>query len=365
MDFSSFIDYDNCLTNLSASISKHYGLEPKHKTLKVADEVLALNRRNVVLMLLDGLGCNILKNTTSADGFFGRQCIMEYKSVFPPTTTAATTSLISGLNPAEHGWMGWTQYFPQENKDVVIFTNKDSITGEYYEGKTFAEKYLPYKSIIKAIQKKGTARVHYFASFQRRFNFNSFCNAVVEACGEKGKNFVYAYWNQPDNFLHKRGLDEAVKDYILQMESAVEEMCGNLKDTLVLITADHGHRDIKYFVLEDYPEIKKMLLRPATMEQRAISFYVKNENMQIFPSVFKEAFGGNFLLLSREQVIKCGLFGPGEGRPDIEQYIGDYVALSIGERGIANFYRDAELKSQHAGLTNEEMNIPLIAIDCK
>lgn len=365
MDISSFINYDNCLTNLSASVCRRYGLETKHKTLKAADEVLALNKRNVVLMLLDGLGCDILKKTTSAGGFFQRHCITEYKSVFPPTTTAATTSLVSGLNPSEHGWLGWTQYFPQEDKDVVIFTNRDSVTGEYYGGKMFAEKYLPYDSIVNEIQKNGAANSHYFASFQMRCSFNGFCNAVVEACKGEGKNFVYAYWNQPDNFLHKRGLDESVKDYILQMENTVKEMCGKLKDTSVLITADHGHSEIKYFVLEDYPEINKMLLRPATMEQRTISFYVKSENMQAFPPAFKNAFGDNFLLLSREQFIESGLLGPGGVRGDIGQYIGDYVALSIGKRGMANFYKDAGLKSQHAGLTHEEMDIPLMAINCK
>ena len=365
MDIASFIDYENCLTNLSASISKHYGLEIKHKTLKEADNVLALNRRNIVLLLLDGLGCSILKTVSESDGFFQKHIIKNYKSVFPPTTTAATTSLISGLNPAEHGWFGWTQYFPQENKDVVIFTNRDSTTGEYYPGKTFAEKYLPYEPFINALQRNGKANVHYFASFHRRYNFETFCDSIFNACSGNEKNFVYGYWDQPDNWLHKHGLDEYIKYYILKMENTVQEMCQKLKDTLVLVTADHGHRDIKYYVLEDYPEIRKMLLRPASMEQRAISFYVKSENMQVFPSAFRNAFGDNFLLLSREQVVESGLFGPGRVCDKIEQYIGNYVALSIGEWGIANLYRDAGLKSQHGGLTQEEMDIPLIAIDCK
>ena len=34
------VDYNNCLTNFSCSIRKYFGLEVRHKTIKLVDELL-------------------------------------------------------------------------------------------------------------------------------------------------------------------------------------------------------------------------------------------------------------------------------------------------------------------------------------
>ena len=54
-----------------------------------------------------------------------RHMVEEITSVFPPTTTAATTTLESGLSRAEHAWLGWSLHFPEVNGNVNIFINKN------------------------------------------------------------------------------------------------------------------------------------------------------------------------------------------------------------------------------------------------
>ena len=63
-------DYNNCLTNLACSIRKHFGLPYHHKTLGKVDELLADDPKNVILILLDGMGSNILDRTLDSNSFF-------------------------------------------------------------------------------------------------------------------------------------------------------------------------------------------------------------------------------------------------------------------------------------------------------
>lgn len=113
MKKNMLIDYKNCIVNLACSILKYYGAEIKHNTLKEIDNLLEGNYKNVVVLLLDGLGIDALQYHLDSNGFFRKNLIYEYFSVFPPTTTSATTSLESGLTPLEHGWLGWSLFFSE------------------------------------------------------------------------------------------------------------------------------------------------------------------------------------------------------------------------------------------------------------
>ena len=92
-------DYRNCLVNLANSILKKFGVETTADTLPLADEYLNRSYKNVVVLLLDAMGVSILEKHLSEDGFFRSHLAGEYNSVYPPTTVAATTSLLSGLYP--------------------------------------------------------------------------------------------------------------------------------------------------------------------------------------------------------------------------------------------------------------------------
>ena len=118
-----FPDYNNSILNLYCSILNHFGAKSHHSTLSCADQILCKNYKNVVVILLDGLGINILEKHLKPNDFLRKHFLCEYSSVFPPTTTASTTTIMSGLSPIEHGWLGWDVYFEQEDKIVTCFKN--------------------------------------------------------------------------------------------------------------------------------------------------------------------------------------------------------------------------------------------------
>ncbi len=64
-----FPNYDHCILGTISSILKYYNVETKHKTSEKIDAILNEREyRNVIFLVLDGLGEHIL-NDISKEGF--------------------------------------------------------------------------------------------------------------------------------------------------------------------------------------------------------------------------------------------------------------------------------------------------------
>ena len=60
------------------------------------------------------------------------------------------------------------------------------------------------------------------------------------------------------------------------------------------------------------------------------------------------------------------VFGTGEDREDLRGMLGDYVVFSTSPKAIFNTHIEAqEMPGGHAGLTKEEISVPLIVIEKK
>ena len=135
-------DYNRCILSISSSIMKKYKVKSNYNTLPELDEILENNYRNIIFLILDCLGTNIMKNNLKEDSILRSNLITEVTSVFPPTTAAATPAFHSGLSPFENGWIGWMPYFKEYNKMIELFSGKD-----FYTGEQIIE--LPEKSCLK------------------------------------------------------------------------------------------------------------------------------------------------------------------------------------------------------------------------
>lgn len=69
------IDYNNCIVNLACSVLKFFGAEYTHDTLKEVDELLKYDYKNVVVILLDGLGYDAMQYHLPEDSFFNMHLI--------------------------------------------------------------------------------------------------------------------------------------------------------------------------------------------------------------------------------------------------------------------------------------------------
>lgn len=362
------IDYNNSIVNLACSILKYFGAEHKHATLKEVDQLLKENYKNVVVILLDGLGSDALQYHLPEDSFFRKHMIKEYSTVFPPTTTAALTTIESGLTPIEHGWLGWSLYFSEIDKIVDAFVNiekdKSIIAADYH----VANRYIPYVSIYEKIKNVGIAEAYSVSRFgsNKIETLDCMTEEIKRLCANQGKKYIFGYWEYPDGLMHKNGCyNDLVTENIKEIEEKIKNMCDDLSDTLVIITADHGHINLKHYILTDYPDLLLMLKRPISMEPRAVAFHIKNDYIDAFPEEFNKYFGDEFLLFSREELIERKIFGFGNEHPKFKDFVGDYIAIAIKDKGLLYSNESKQFVSHHAGFTEKEMSIPLIAVKRK
>ena len=382
-------DYDNCIAGIPNSVLKSMGLEPGRRTLELLDRHLeGRSYENVVVILLDGMGKNIMDANLPKDGFFASHLVGTLSSTFPPTTVAATTSIQSGKEPCEHGWLGWDCYYPQIDKNVTVFLNKETGTDEQAEDYNVAWRYCGYESTVDRLLKAGV-QAYNAMPFLEPFpdTFEKICDRIAGLCWQPGRKYIYSYWREPDHLMHEKGcFCTESKELLRKLEKQVNELCkrlekaempqkevesydisgvGGSKKNLVIVTADHGHIDTKGVALTDYPKLCECLLRLSSIEPRALNFFIKPGMEELFVSEFNRRFSDKFLLLTKEEVLERKLFGEGAEHPAFRDMLGDYLAVATGDLCIYNTREEADFFiGAHAGLTAEEMTIPLILVEC-
>lgn len=368
-----FPDYKSCNAGISAAVYDYYGLDNYIDKIPEVTDLLGHNPRNVLLMLFDGLGIDAMERHLSADSFLRRHFVRTLSSVFPPTTTAATTAVRQSLLPAAHGWLAWALYFPELDCNVELFRNTIHRSGgKPAASYPVAETFMPLPDIVKPLKAAGglvdAGSISPFGSVPAR-TFEEVFQKSEALCHEPGRHFYYGYWTGPDDTMHATGVSSVeTREAIRQIDRRMAELCAALAgtDTLVLATADHGLIDVRYHLLQDTPEVAAHLRRPLAMESRCVSFAVKSGHEEAFVRDFKEAYGEEFLLLSREEVLQRKLFGPGPEHPRFRQSLGDFLAIAIGEVCLVESpcHESETFRAAHAGLTEQEMLVPLFAIQC-
>ena len=364
-------NYNDCLTNLACSIRKYFNLDYKHNTLSYIDEILEREQpKNVVTILCDGMGSNILDRVLNTEDFLLKNKLKNIYSVFPPTTVAATTSITTGLNPVETAMLGWDTYF--KDIDKVITTFFGSLKGDpkhrgIPEAIEYRKKHMITKTIAEEINEKGEFKGYNLTPFSNTpyRTISEMYEMIKDKCSEAGKKYIYAYNPEPDSSMHQYGSNnDIVKAIIKEINYQIEKLSNELEDTVIFVIADHGHINVEHIFLDDYPDIVNCLKRNTSIEPRATNFFIKDDKKEEFVSLFNKYFGEYFDLYSINDVIESKLFGDGEENPIYRDILGDYLAIAKSNRDFI-YGGSTPLLSQHAGYTDDEIYVPLVLIKKK
>lgn len=358
-------DWQNSNLNISATLAEFLNVPNNNATLSILKEELNKGYKNIVFICFDGMGINPIKKNLKKKDILRKNIVQTLTSTFPSTTTNATTSLITNKLPLEHGWLGWSLYFKEINKNIDIYRHRDSQTTEpidydyplfdngdcYFDHANTDYKITPILPIY--VQTK-TEKISVEDEFEM-------IKKIKEVCKLDGKQFIYAYSPEPDSTMHDFGVkSKQAKEKFKLINSEIEKLYNELEDTLIIITADHGQVDIKGFTeLYKDKELNDMLEYVPFLDARTPAFVVKKGLEQEFEFKFNKKYGKDFKLFKTKDLIEQNYFG---SCGEYGCLLGDYIAVGTYTHKQCVYYENMErYKGHHTSLT-EEMLVPLILL---
>lgn len=359
-------DFTKSNLNISATLAQFLGAPNKNTTLPILEEELKKGYKNIVFICCDGMGIHPLKKHLDKNSFLRSHIKQTLLSTFPSTTTNATTALACNLLPREHGWLGWSLNFEDVGRNIDIYLHRDSQSGEYIDYKYpivdnsncyFDNASTEYKItpvLPECVQTKSKNKIV-------AEDISQVCNAVKAICKRKGKQFVYSYLTEPDSTMHEYGVSSnQAKQKIQLFNDSLQLLSKEVKNTLFVITADHGHIDIDGYI-EFYKdkELNDMLRYVPYLDGRTPAFKVKKGKKKAFETLFKQKYGEDFKLYKTQDLLKKGYFGD---RGEYGYLLGDFIGVGTYTHKLFLAHSHApRFKGHHTSLT-EEMEVPLIMI---
>lgn len=351
--------FNNTQMNLVAGIIKNYG---GISNLEIDNKIFDKKYKNTIILLLDGMGMNILENFNKLypNNFLSKNFYKKVNSIYPSTTAASTTSIKTCKVPLETGWTGWNNWIREIDRNVILFNGDDY----YSSDKGFINGFniMPYKYYFSNLNVLGGIVEPEFKNKDYTFkdtldrSLKNISNGIVTQ---------YVYDETPDKELHVFGTNcEDIYKKLYNYSCQIEEFYNKLPlDTLLIITADHGHIDTIDFNLFDDFILNGMLERKPSNDTRCLTFKVKKEYMERFSRYFNSVYGKIYKLIDSKEAIRLGYFGQTDNISNrIDDFLADYVALATSNIYLCTTEKALGKKSNHAGITKEEMEVPVFIL---
>ena len=367
------------LVNLMASIVASRGGEAHHRPLRDLDAEKLRAARNVILVIVDGLGDNYMLRR-GAGGELARRRRASLTSVFPSTTASAITTSYTGRTPLEHGLTGWFTYFGEagcvsaalpfrSRGDHLSLTRRGVNAEQIYIARSIFEALpvcsvvVTYKDIIDSEYNVRHTRGAERVAYETLDELVSHIEAAVKSSDER--KFVYAYWPLYDMISHRFGAESAQAFAEFEkIDGAFGRLVARLAGThsTIIVTADHGFIDVApEETFELPPSLASMLRFPLCGERRVAYCHVHDASA--FSAKAQDWLDGRADIVPSATLVEQGWFGPGTPHPRLAERIGD-VAIVMRERYTLKDWTPGESRhlhiGNHGGTSEDEMLIPLI-----
>ncbi len=379
--------HDKSIVNLMSSVLHAFGGGSQYAPLAGLPPGELTERKNVVLMVLDGFGYEFLRKQEK--GIFHKHLKEKITSVFPSTTAAGITSFLTGLAPQQHAVTGWFMYLKEfgllttslrfiprcggaslargDIKPHTVFGNGTPNVFQQIERQSYS--LLPEQ----LVGSEYTLSMNAGSQCLPFTSFSGCLRQILKLChSQQELKFIYAYWDGIDSLSHGYGTDSLeVTRHYYELADIIESFVKSLaaSDTSLIISADHGLIDTRpadTIRLEDHPELQESLTMPLSGESRAPYCYVRPSKVEQFERYVTQHFSDVCKLYRSEELIQKGCFGLFDPNPRLFERIGDYVLLMRENYKLRDrlLGEDRRLhKADHGGTSKAEMYVPLIVIN--
>lgn len=332
--------------------------------------------RAVVLVVLDGLGAIQLRahagHARHLSAGTGKKDVAH--SVFPTTTAAALTSIVTGVDPGMHGLVGYRVLDRSRDRLVNVLSGweSDGIDPLVWQPQpTVFERAAASGHRAFAIGIPQYARSGFTRATLRGAEFvpaktpAERIETAYQLAADNPGSLTYCYLPEVDKAGHQHGVDSA--EWIAALEDIDHALAVTPpKNVGVLITADHGMIDVpvhRHVVLEE-GDARLDGVRHIGGEPRMLHVYLEPDaDAAAALYAWRRASEGDADVLSHAEVMAVGLYGPSVTH-DAAGRIGDLVVISRGNKafydGTAEDQRSRGMVGQHGSLTPEEYRVPYI-----
>src|SRR5260221_1334716 len=371
--------------------------------LRGIDPALLRGVRTVVLVLCDGLGSDQLKRLAQAGDVPVLARILERArrgdaaqlidatTIFPSTTAAAITTLQTATSPQEHGniaYFLWLEEFAMVAQ-MLRWGPAAQRRGSFFDDRAIDPRsYAKVPSIHKAIRDRGgrsyivepeifrneaMTRMHGSEATYVGYLLPSTMGVRVRQlldgrAEDDSPLYIYAYWSGVDRVAHwygPRGPEHAAEAALLDRD--LERALGDRDtgDTLVILTADHGHASVdptRLIDLEADTELRALLRNPIAGEPRVV--FLHTDRPAEVKAHLENVYPGTFFLFDREEAIAEGLFGRGDPAL-VRARVGEVLAMLSDDRASTVVHVDGQVvlhRGAHGGMTPDEMRIPVLLL---
>ena len=371
------------IANLMTSLIAALGGEPSRYPELRELEPSKLQSRNIVLLIIDGLGHDCLMRYGNGEAL-RRHLKARITSVFPASTATAITTFLTGTAVQQHALTGWHMYFREVGSiiDVLPFRPRYGGPALSESGITAAALFdhAPVFTRIRArsyvvaperiihsdfnVAHGGGAERRSYTTLGQMFHVTA---GILRENPER--KYIHVYWPGLDRLAHEFGIGsrEAVA-HVSEIDAAFGEFLRRIQgsDTTVVATADHGFIDTQpdqTVELEAHPELARMLILPLCGERRAAYCYVEPDQRTRFEDYVATHLAAYADLFESEWLIESGYFGLGPAHPRLHERVGHYALVMKHNAVIKDWLLGERRHVQigvHGGISEQEMYVPLI-----
>ena len=354
----------------------------------------------IVLIIIDGLGYQLLNAMLAEDAELcaavgeitqGRG-VLPLTSVAASTTAVALTTLWTAKTPAAHGMLGTTMFlrefallanmlyytpdscpYPPGTLNSWGIKAADFVQVEAL-GQLLEHAGVPTHLVLdmklmgsglSVMLHRGITRCHLHAGAQD--SWMRLRDVLAATAGQRC--FVGAYWPAVDDLSHLYGMNTAylqreVKQQFMALRDVLVSDAVADGHTLVFITADHGHHDVKRTINLEEDErarpIREALRLAPAGDTRFAQFYLREGYRQSVINVLAHDFADQLAWIEPKVALEVGLFGQEAPHPEFFHRTGDLIVISrLGAQVVKN-RRSHQPVSTHGGLSDWEMLVPFL-----
>ena len=325
-----------------------------------------------VLILIDGMGQDAIDKYGDQFPIFDElKQVKKLYTNFPSTTATSLSTLGTGVLPGVHGMLGYTVRVPRSDNRLLNALKWDE--------RVDPVMWQKVPTLFERAVSAGVSVTHVAA---KRYEGSGFTQAALRGAKYVGANgvdematavsaalkpqpsFVYTYLNTLDSAGHSDGVGS---DKWLTALQQVSEFITKVKQlapagTRIWVTSDHGMvNSTEQIILGQ----DNKLLENVTLiggEPRARHIYIKEGAIAETITQWQEFFGNKARILSKDNAIKDGLFGP-VVTEDSHDRLGDLIAIANNDLILvdpARVREESSMVGHHGGVTDIEVEIPLL-----